>query len=225
MRAWRRSAWVYATAWLQLPMLFASGVVIASSVEVTVLDRNAEPVADAAVFWRPPDALRKSAPAGTKAVMDQVDTRFVPHVLIVQTGTSVDFPNSDVVAHHVYSFSHPNQFKLPIYKGDAHPPVTFSESGVVILGCNIHDNMLGYILVVDSSAFGKTDANGKVRITTTSNDGEIVIWSPRFRDSADTLAKALPPPAADDVKIAFTLVKPLRPPFDDKSDALSWSDY
>jgi plastocyanin len=209
-------------AGLYCVLAFVAGVARAATVEVSIVDRDAAPVAGAAVYWRPPTASLQLAGTGTTAVMDQVDTRFVPHVLIVQTGTSVEFPNSDTVAHHVYSFSHPNQFKLPIYKGHAHPPVTFAESGIVILGCNIHDNMLGYILVVDSASFGKTDEYGKVRLTTNSNAGEIVIWSPRFRDADDRLVRSLD---GDDAQITFQLTKPLRPPFDKKTDALSWSDY
>ena len=76
---------------------------------------------------------RKRTGPTASAVMDQRDMQFVPHLLVVQTGTSVEFPNSDTVAHHVYSFSNPNKFMLPMYKGDQHPPVTFEHSGVVSL--------------------------------------------------------------------------------------------
>ena len=61
----------------------------------------------------------------------------------------------------VYSFSYPNKFMLPMYNAKQHPPVTFEHSGVVSLRCNIHDHMLGYILVVDSMTVTKTDENGK----------------------------------------------------------------
>ena len=87
---------------------------LADGASVTVLDREGQPVADVAVFIETPGSGETKAPTGTSAVMDQVDQRFVPHVLVVQTGTEVEFPNSDTVAHHVYSFSHPNHFKLPI---------------------------------------------------------------------------------------------------------------
>lgn len=209
-------------AGLYCVLLFAAAEARASTLEITIKDRDGEPVVGAAVFWRPPAGKERVASAGTTSVMDQVDTRFVPHILIVQAGTSVEFPNSDTVAHHVYSFSHPNQFKLPIYKGDAHPPVTFSDSGIVILGCNIHDNMLGYILVVDSASFGKTDAQGKLHMETGLDGGDIVIWSPRFRDSEDVMVRSL---SDGDTQINFQLSKPLRPAFDEKTDALSWSDY
>lgn len=220
-----RTSQVLVAASLHVILLLAAEIAVARTIEVTVVDRDAQPVAGVAVFWRSAAETPSQAAPGTTAVMDQVDTRFEPHILIVQTGTSVEFPNSDTVAHHVYSFSHPNQFMLPIYKGDAHPPVTFTESGIVILGCNIHDNMLGYILVADSPAFGKTDEDGKVQISGAGNDGAIVIWNPRIRDAADTLVKSLASNPAGDNRLSFKLVKKLRPAFDDKTNALSWSDY
>ncbi len=157
--------------------------------------------------------------------MDQVARQFVPHVLIVQSGTLVEFPNSDTIAHHVYSFSHPNQFKLPIYKGDAHPPVRLSESGVVILGCNIHDNMLGYILVVDTPVFDKTDGNGIAVLETVEGEGQVAIWSPRIRDDHNTLTKSLDPSVNGEAIVAFQLRKALRPAFDEKTEALTWAEY
>ena len=150
--------------------------------------------------------------------MDQVDQRFVPHVLVVQTGTEVDFPNSDVVAHHVYSFSHPNHFKLPIYKGRAHPPVQFEESGVVVLGCNIHDHMLAYIVVVDTPSFAKTNDDG------VALDARVSIWSPRIRDDEEKLSVSLEN-GGESAAVAFRLDKALRPRHEDQSEVLSWSEY
>ncbi|HSD70083.1 MAG TPA: methylamine utilization protein [Woeseiaceae bacterium] len=222
MQSWQAFRHLAAALWLLLPL---AGLADKTVVEVSVVDRDANPVPGVAAYWRPADGQRHTAPSGTTAVMDQVDTRFVPHLLVVQTGTSVQFPNSDTVAHHVYSFSHPNQFKLPIYKGDAHPPVTFTESGIVILGCNIHDNMLGYILVVDTPAFGVTDESGKVSLSAGMDAGEVVIWSPRIRDGEETLAKASVPASVGSVQIDFRLAKALRPAFDEKTEALAWSDY
>jgi len=197
----------------------------ASTINVKVTDRDARPLAGVTVFWRPPSERPRVAASGATAVMDQVDTRFVPHVLIVQAGTSVQFPNNDSVAHHVYSFSHPNQFKLPIYKGDAHPPVEFLESGVVVLGCNIHDNMLGYIVVVETSAYGTTNELGEVQLETDFPGGEVVVWSPRIRDALETLVRAVDQGSEEIADIRINLLKGLRPEFDENSEALSWSDY
>jgi plastocyanin len=203
--------------------IVSTGAAAAGGIRVTVLDREGQPVPDVAVYVQ--GAEPNHAPAGTSAIMDQVDQRFIPHLLVVQTGTSVEFPNSDTVAHHVYSFSHPNHFKLPIYKGHAHSPVTFDESGLVVLGCNIHDHMLAYILVVDTPTFSTTNDNGVAILEAQSNeDTTVYIWGPRIRDGSENLSVMV---EAGDLESAVTinLMKPLRAPHDEKSDALSWSEY
>ena len=65
------------------------------------------------------------------------------------------------VSHQVYSFSSARQFQLPLYRGKAYPPVVFDQPGVVTLGCNIHDNMLAYIVVTAAPYFGRTGADGE----------------------------------------------------------------
>lgn len=213
------------TAHLLLALTGLAAGAHAGTIEVTILDRDDNPVPDVAVFFEAPPFAKAVASAGATAIMDQYDKRFVPHLLVVQTGTSVEFPNSDTIAHHVYSFSHPNHFKLPIYKGDAHPPVTFNESGIVILGCNIHDNMLGYILVVDTPVFAKTDGDGRAVLDVgAAGEGEVFVWSPRIRDDLAGLRVSIQPegkPAGLTVRLA----KSLRPVHRSGSETLSWSEY
>jgi plastocyanin len=194
-----------------------------AEIEVTVLDREGQPVPNVAVYVQ--SANGASLPAPTNhAVMDQIDTRFVPHLLVVQSGTSVDFSNSDIIAHHVYSFSKPNNFMLPLYKGDLQPQITFKHEGVVTLGCNIHDHMLAYILVVDSQALGKTSFDGKINLTTDNPDGLTVsIWSPRFRHGRENLAQSIN--AGKSAAVTFSLTEKLRPPHSNDSDALTWNEY
>lgn len=219
----RASMWH--TGMILLCLLAAPGFAGAETVRVTVKDREGQPVPDVAVFLESQVLAEERAPDGTTAVMDQVDRRFVPHILVVQTGTRVEFPNSDTVAHHVYSFSHPNEFKLPIYKGDAHAPVLFEENGVVILGCNIHDHMLAYIVVVDTPSFAKTNEDGVAILENPGDEyAEVSIWSPRIRDDAAALSVAVDS-GQSDATVAFRLQKTLRPPHNDQSDVLSWSEY
>src|SRR5438132_7382630 len=91
--------------------------------------------------------------------MDQVDRAFAPDLLVVPIGSTVEFPNSDSVSHQIYSFSQPKRFKLPLYHGKPYPPVQFDQAGVVTLGCNIHDDMLAYLLVTDAPWFGRTEGS------------------------------------------------------------------
>jgi hypothetical protein len=74
----------------------------------------------------------------------------------------VHFPNRDTVRHHVYSFSPAKNFELKLYTGTPANPVLFDKPGVVVLGCNIHDNMAAWVLVVETPYFGKTNSAGDV---------------------------------------------------------------
>ena len=120
--------------------------------------------------------------------MDQRNLMFVPDVLVVQTGTAVDFPNSDQVRHQVYSFSPAKPFQLALYAGRAHAPVVFEHAGLVTVGCNIHDSMLGYIWVTDSPWFGRTGANGTLQLRDlTSGDYTVRVWHSRLSETGPQL--------------------------------------
>lgn len=192
---------------------------MAAAVDILVLDPEGDPVPGVVVYAV---GGTSQPPAGRPAVMDQINTRFVPHVLAIQKGTAVDFPNSDVVAHHVYSFSKPNDFVLPLYKGDPHQPVTFNHDGIVTLGCNIHDQMLAYIVVVDTDTFGITDDQGRLTLDFDPDVTAVSIWSPRIRDRDSALTREL---AATDSAIVFQLQKKLPPAYDSGADAIQWTEY
>jgi hypothetical protein len=123
--------------------------------------------------------------------MDQVNTQFFPHILAVQKGTQVRFPNSDSIKHHVYSFSPAKVFELQLYKGLQADPLLFSKNGAVELGCNVHDWMLGYIFVVDTPYFTKTNANGEALISVSKGDYVLQVWHPRIQDDYEILASQI----------------------------------
>jgi plastocyanin len=126
------------------------------------------------------------------AVMDQRDRAFVPGLLVVAVGSSVDFPNNDSVSHQVYSFSAAKRFQLPLYKGQVHPPVTFDKPGLVVLGCNIHDTMVGYIYVTAAPFFGTTDAGGTLTLKELPpGEYRITVFSPYIADPAANLTRSL----------------------------------
>ena len=161
---------------------------VAATLEISVADEQGKPIDDVAVYVTPASGAGTAAAhaAGEqKAIMDQHDMQFVPHLLVVQVGTEITFPNGDNVSHHVYSFSEAKRFELKLYKGDLYPPVTFDRPGVVVLGCNIHDGMLGYVVVVDTPHFAKTDAQGVARLDgVPSGDYVLAAWTPRARPTA-----------------------------------------
>jgi len=123
-----------------------------------------------------PDLLRsvvylESAPRGAfetsdggHAVMDQRNETFVPHVLAITTGTTVDFPNSDKFYHNVFSLSKIQSFDLGRYAAGHSRQVRFDRAGIIRVFCEIHSHMNAYILVFSHPFFALTDGEGRYRI-------------------------------------------------------------
>lgn len=175
----------------------------AGEVDVIVAEPSGVPAADAVVYAVP--SKGGTSTSGKTVVVDQINREFVPHVTVIQTGTAVSFPNKDNIRHHVYSFSPAKTFNLKLYSGVPSSPVVFDKPGEVVLGCNIHDKMSAYVLVVDTPYFGRTDADGVARLKDVPpGDYAVSVWRPDtgvsaqpmpLRAKADTvqLRAALPP--------------------------------
>ncbi len=148
---------------------------------VSVRSATGEPVADAVVIAVPVD-LSGLAPLRPRAEqLDQIDKEFVPRVKPVLVGSTVAFPNKDSVRHHVYSFSQAKRFELPLYAGVPSQPVLFDRAGVVVLGCNIHDWMVGYVYVSESPWFAKTGVDGRATLTDMPARRYVVrVWHPEL---------------------------------------------
>ena len=176
-----------------LAALAAAGQCAGATLEVSVADAEGKPIANVAVYAASHAPAENGATAtdtaaltssglAKKATMDQRRGQFVPHMLVVEAGTEVTFPNSDSVSHHVYSFSPTKEFELPLYKGDLYPPVLFDQPGIVVVGCNIHDSMLGYIRVVETPYFAVTNEQGVALIEDIpSGEYAVEVWTPRVR--------------------------------------------
>ena len=168
-----------------------AGLVLAATVQVQVLDGSGKPLADAVAFLESREARAASRPA-QGAEMAQVGKQFDPKVLVVPVGTSVQFPNRDTVRHHVYSFSPAKAFELKLYTGSAANPVLFDRTGVAVLGCNIHDNMTAWVVVVDTPYFGRSAAPGKVNIANVpAGNYNLRIWHPGLAPGAAALDQPL----------------------------------
>jgi plastocyanin len=168
-----------------------AGACSAGNFDMSIVDRQGRGVSEVVVTAAPLEK-RAAAPPPATAVMDQRDVAFTPGILVVAVGASVDFPNNDTVSHQVYSFSPAKRFQLPLYKGQPHAPVTFDHAGLVVLGCNIHDAMAGYVYVTDAPFFGKTDAAGMLRLRNVpAGDYRITVWSPFISDAAPSLVRTV----------------------------------
>ena len=155
--------------------------------------------------------------------MDQKNLEFLPRVLVVAAGTRVEFPNNDSVSHQVYSFSAAKRFQLPLYKGEIHPPVTFDQPGLVVLGCNIHDSMVGYIYVTDAPYFGVTETTGGLRLEgLPAGDYRLSIWSPFIADPAASLVRVVHADGAELAVMRVQLSRPLRAQPEPKPHRRDW---
>ncbi len=98
------------------------------------------------------------------ASIDQKQLRFMPHVLPILVGTTVEFPNSDPLLHNVFSISETKRFNLGLYGRGTVRRITFDKPGVVELLCNVHLEMSGFIVVLKNPYFARTDPDGSFRI-------------------------------------------------------------
>ena len=141
--------------------LLVAGPAWAGDLAVSLKTPSGKPVAEAVVMVAaPPGAPRAPIKFPWAYRMAQKDMSFVPFVLVVPVGAEVAFPNFDPVLHHVYSFSPAKPFELKLYGRDQTRVVKFDRVGIVAVGCNIHDDMTGYIRVVDTPFAAKTNAAG-----------------------------------------------------------------
>lgn len=157
-------------------MVSAVQNVVADTVTVEVVAADGQPLANAALL------IEREKPSvkvpGQSAVVDQVDKQFTPTVSAVEPGTDVVFPNSDNIRHHVYSFSEAKNFELKLYSDKEKPSVNFDKAGIVTLGCNIHDQMVAYVLVSDEYDVAVTNEQGIAELNLEEREppAEIKVW-------------------------------------------------
>ncbi len=132
----------------------------ATTIEIS--DMKGKLVSDAVVYLESPDGHVNLKPG--KAEIAQKNKQFLPLVSAVSVGTSISFPNNDTVRHHAYSFSTAKPFEIKLYSGVPATPIVFDKTGTVIVGCNIHDQMVAYIHVVNTAYFAKTNLDGVAQL-------------------------------------------------------------
>jgi plastocyanin len=187
---------------------FAAG---AATLQAQVKDASGKPLADAVVYAIA-GATYESKPSKAPVAVEQVDREFVPYVTVIQVGTTVTFPNRDPILHHVYSFSPAKSFEIKLYTGKSPMEVVFDKPGVVTLGCNIHDWMIGYIAVVPTPWFAKTDAAGTAILRDLPAGAyDIHAWHPQQRGSLGPARVTFDAPASTHTA-AFTIDAPPRKP-------------
>lgn len=162
-----------------LALMLLPALAEAASLQLQVLDADGRPVEFAVISL---DGAGLLAQQAKPLELAQLHKAFLPSVLAVPTGSAVSFPNRDRVRHHVYSFSPAKRFELPLYSGTPTEPVLFDKPGVVVVGCNIHDWMVGYLYVTDAPLFAVTDAQGRASFELPPGDYRLGLWHPSNPD-------------------------------------------
>ncbi len=178
-------------------LLFATAAT-AGDLTVSVRDAAGRPVRDAVVTVHPAAGVpRGPIRFAWPLRMTQEDIQFDPYVLVVPVGGTVAFPNLDRVRHQVYSFSRGNRFEIELFGKDQTRTHTFAAAGIAALGCNIHDQMLAYIKVVDTPWAAKTSANGDVTLGGVPAGGATLrVWHPRLAGRGNEGSRAITVTAA-----------------------------
>ncbi|MBO9518066.1 MAG: methylamine utilization protein [Porphyrobacter sp.] len=170
---------------LGLLVLCSAGLARAGDLTVVVRDSGGRPVADAVVMA---DVAGQPAPAPGHFVISQKSMAFVPFVLVIPVGSTVEFGNLDPFRHHVYSFSPAKEFELKLFGQGQTRPVRFDKPGLVAIGYNIHDSMQAFIQVVTTPFAVKTDGQGRATLHGVSNEvRELRVWHPYLRAPGNQL--------------------------------------
>ena len=186
---------------LGLPLAAGAG-----ALEVRVSDATGKPLVGAVVFLESREAHAAVKPAATVEVA-QVGRQFTPQVTVVPVGTPVTFPNRDTVRHHVYSFSPVKKFEIRLYVGTPTAPVVFDQPGIAVLGCNIHDSMAAWVVVVETPHYGLTGADGRLTLgPIPAGAYRLRTWHPGLPPGAPAQDQALLVPAAGAVPASVKLV-------------------
>jgi plastocyanin len=175
-----RARWLAAMAAVQLfgAPAFAGG----GAVKGTITSDDGTPVANAVVLIDGPAA---PASAGAPHVaIEQRGQQFVPHVVAVAVGTTVDFPNHDPMLHNVFSASLAKKFDLGMYDQGEAKSVTFDAPGVVRIGCNVHPKMEAFVVVHTSPYAAVTDAHGTYTIgDVPAGSWQVRVWDERLAEA------------------------------------------
>ena len=202
-------------AWLALlALLMAASDAAAGregALEVRVADARGTPVADAIVSIRPRGGGDMPPPEPARHTIDQKNLAFVPSLEVFHPGDEVVFRNSDATRHHVYSFSPAAKFEFVLAPRDSSPPLRLERTGVVAVGCNIHDSMIAWLYVTDAPWTARTGADGRARFDgLPPGDYEVRAWQPRLRPGRGepTRNATVAADASASVSFALTLLPP-----------------
>ncbi|HJU09165.1 MAG TPA: methylamine utilization protein [Rhodanobacteraceae bacterium] len=179
--------------WLTLVAALALGATArAGGLQVSLLDQQGKPVPDAVVTLLPQNAAPAPAHPSAVKVIDQKNLTFIPYIEIFRPGDSVVFRNSDDTRHHVYSFSPAKAFEFVLAPGESSAPLILDKTGVIAVGCNIHDQMIAYLYVSGAPWIAHSGTDGTVKFgDLPAGTYTVRVWQPRLKPSQPDLAQSV----------------------------------
>ena len=193
-----RTAALLALVTLALPAPVPAGTVNGRVELIDKGGRKASDLSDVVVFIEGV----KSRPRPAHVTMTMKGKSFVPRVVVVPVGGTVDFPNEDPIFHNVFSVSGENRFDLDLYKRPKSGSWTFPRPGVVRVYCNIHPQMSAVVVVRDNPYFAKATADGAFSIADVP-PGRYTLKA--WNERANEVGREIVVPAQGDVEAALTL--------------------
>lgn len=189
----------------------------AASLAVTIKDMKGNPLIDTVVYLEAGASATSTQDAEIQ--VEQRGKEFHPFVSVTTVGSTAFFPNHDGIGHHVYSFSPAKTFELPLSEAESTSSIAFDKAGIITVGCNIHDWMVGYIYVVDTPYHAVSNDAGQLTINNLPAGNYIIhVWHPGIKAGA-ALEQPLIISETEVVQQDFSLDirpeyfwKPLRPP-------------
>jgi plastocyanin len=173
------------------------------TVHAVVKDDMGKSVKDAVVYAMPKERM---ATTDRKTAIIVENSAFLPFVSPVQVGTMVSFSSRDSIQHHIYSISPAKKLDLPLDKGASSGPVALDTAGVVVLGCAIHDRMVGYLYVLETPYFAKTGEEGTADLTGLPRGTyDVRVWHPWMRDPPEATAKNIAPSSQGEANVNFVV--------------------
>jgi plastocyanin len=121
---------------------------------------NGRPAAQAIVSFTGSERPKPLA----KAIVDQRDRKFIPHISVITVGTEVEFPNHDIISHNVFTEFNSTKFDFGVYPKGTKKHQKFTQPGLAVIMCSIHPDMGAYIMVVDTPFYAMTDKTGRYQI-------------------------------------------------------------
>ncbi len=162
-----------------LALALAPFPAFAAPVQVAVTDSAGNALPHAVVALVPAAGTSVPAPPPRTVVLDQRKEIFRPHVLVARPGDTLAVRNGDAKKHHSYSFTPMAKFSAEMGPNSPGPEVALPAVGEVAIGCNLHDGMLAYAVVVDAPVAGVTGPEGKVTLEAPAGAYTVRLWHPR----------------------------------------------